>query len=50
VLLKKPLGMSNNNIMINPQIEDSRKKILRDEFQKPYFAEIKNFLQKEKSE
>ena len=24
--------------------------ILRNEFQKPYFAEIKNFLQKEKSE
>ncbi len=36
--------------MINPQIENSWKKILRDEFQKPYFAEIKNFLQKEKSE
>lgn len=36
--------------MINPQIEDSWKKILRDEFQKPYFTEIKNFLQKEKSE
>ena len=36
--------------MIDPQIESSRKKILRDEFQKPYFAEIKNFLQKEKAE
>lgn len=36
--------------MIDPQIETSRKEILRDEFQKPYFAEIKNFLQKEKSE
>lgn len=36
--------------MINPQIEDSWKKILRDEFQKPYFVEIKNFLQKEKAE
>ena len=36
--------------MINPQIEDSWKKILRDEFQKPYFTGIKNFLQKEKSE
>ena len=36
--------------MINPQIESSWKEILRDEFQKPYFAEIKNFLQKEKSE
>ena len=36
--------------MIDPQIESSWKEILRDEFQKPYFAEIKNFLQKEKSE
>jgi uracil-DNA glycosylase len=36
--------------MIDPQIEDSWKKILRDEFQKPYFAEIKSFLQKEKAE
>jgi uracil-DNA glycosylase len=36
--------------MIDPQIESSRKKILRDEFQKPYFTEVKNFLQKEKSE
>ena len=36
--------------MIDPQIEDSWKKILRDEFQKPYFTEIKNFLQKEKAE
>jgi uracil DNA glycosylase len=36
--------------MINPQIEESWKKELWDEFQKPYFSEIKNFLQKEKSE
>jgi uracil-DNA glycosylase len=36
--------------MINPQIEDSWKKVLRDEFQKPYFSAIKDFLQKEKSE
>ena len=36
--------------MIDPQIEVSWKKILRDEFQKPYFSDIKNFLQKEKSE
>ena len=36
--------------MIDPQIESSWKKILRNEFQKPYFAEIKNFLQKEKAE
>jgi uracil DNA glycosylase len=36
--------------MINPQIEDSRKEMLRDEFQKPYFTEIKDFLQKEKAE
>ena len=36
--------------MINPQIESNWKEILRDEFQKPYFSEIKNFLQKEKAE
>ena len=36
--------------MIDPQIESSRKKVLWDEFQKPYFLEIKSFLQKEKSE
>lgn len=36
--------------MINPQIEESWKKELWDEFQKPYFLKIKNFLQKEKSE
>ena len=36
--------------MIDPQIEDSWKKILWDEFQKPYFSEIKNYLQKEKTE
>ena len=36
--------------MIDPQIESSWKEILWDEFQKPYFAEIKNFLQKEKAE
>jgi uracil-DNA glycosylase len=36
--------------MIDPQIEISWKEVLRDEFQKPYFAEIKNFLQKEKAE
>jgi uracil-DNA glycosylase len=36
--------------MIDPQIESSWKKILWDEFQKPYFAEIKSFLQKEKVE
>lgn len=38
------------SIMINPQIESSWKEILWDEFQKPYFSEIKNFLQKEKAE
>ncbi len=36
--------------MIDPQIESSWKEILWDEFQKPYFTEIKNFLQKEKAE
>jgi uracil-DNA glycosylase len=32
------------------QIEDSRKNVLTDEFQKPYFTHIKTFLQKEKAE
>lgn len=32
------------------QIENSRKSILADEFQKPYFEQIKLFLQKEKAE
>lgn len=36
--------------MIDPQIESSWKEILWSEFQKPYFLEIKNFLQKEKSD
>lgn len=36
--------------MIDPQIDESRKKELREEFQKPYFSEIKNFLKKEKQE
>ncbi len=36
--------------MIDPQIDSSRKDILWDEFQKPYFLEIKKFLQKERSE
>ena len=35
---------------MDPKIESSWKSILRDEFQKPYFFEIKNFLKKEKSE
>ena len=35
---------------MDPQIESSWKEVLWDEFQKPYFAEIKKFLQKEKSE
>lgn len=34
---------------IQPQIEESWKEILQDEFQKPYFAELKDFLLKEKS-
>jgi uracil-DNA glycosylase len=32
------------------QIDDSRKTLLADEFQKPYFTAIKQFLQKEKAE
>lgn len=36
--------------MIDPQINSKRKEILWDEFQKPYFSQIKTFLQKEKAE
>lgn len=34
--------------MITPNIEESWKKVLWDEFQQPYFAELKRFLQEEK--
>jgi uracil-DNA glycosylase len=34
--------------MITPNIEESWKKVLWDEFQQPYFAELKNFLIEEK--
>jgi len=34
--------------MVDPKIEESWKNILRDEFQKPYFENLKNFLLKEK--
>ena len=34
--------------MITPNIEESRKKVLWDEFQQPYFAELKQFLIEEK--
>ncbi len=33
---------------VNPQIEESWKKVLIDEFQKPYFSGLKNFLVEEK--
>lgn len=35
---------------INVQIEESRKRILKDEFQKEYFLKIRDFLKKEKKE
>jgi uracil-DNA glycosylase len=35
---------------ITPIIEDSWKEILFDEFQKPYFQELKNFLKEEKAQ
>lgn len=35
---------------IQPQIEESWKEILHDEFQKPYFKELREFLVKEKSQ
>lgn len=34
--------------MINPDIDESWKKVLWDEFQQPYFAELKRFLVEEK--
>lgn len=34
--------------MINPDIDESWKKVLWDEFQQPYFAELKQFLRAEK--
>jgi uracil-DNA glycosylase len=34
---------------IQPQIETSWKEIMEDEFERPYFAELKDFLLKEKS-
>ena len=34
--------------MITPNIEESWKKVLWDEFQQPYFAELKQFLIEEK--
>ncbi|MDD3868333.1 MAG: uracil-DNA glycosylase [Candidatus Absconditabacteria bacterium] len=35
---------------INVQIEESREQALTEEFQKPYFSQIKQFLQQEKAE
>ena len=35
---------------LDVQIESSRKKILKEEFEKPYFLEIKKILEKEKNE
>jgi uracil-DNA glycosylase len=35
---------------ITPQIEDSWKEVLIDEFQKPYFLELKKFLKEEKTQ
>jgi len=38
------------NVPLNVQIESSRKAVLADEFQKPYFYAIKDFLVKEKQQ
>ncbi len=40
----KPVG----NISVDPKIEESWKKVLQDEFQQPYFQELKHFLLEEK--
>lgn len=37
-----------DKIQIDPKIEDSWKEILKEEFNKPYFLELKQFLQGEK--
>jgi len=44
----KKLKMGENTI--NPQIEESWKNILRDEFKKPYFSNLKSFLVEEKKQ
>lgn len=38
------------NTPVNPAIESSWKEVLWDEFQKPYFRELRDFLAKEKQE
>lgn len=39
---------NKNRIMIDPEIEESWKKVLYDQFQEPYFSELKRFLIEEK--
>lgn len=36
-------------MVVNPQIEDSWKEVLHEEFEKPYFSELKEFLLDEKA-
>jgi uracil-DNA glycosylase len=36
-------------MVVNPQIENSWKEVLREEFEKPYFGELKDFLLGEKA-
>ncbi|HEX2396150.1 MAG TPA: uracil-DNA glycosylase [Bacteroidales bacterium] len=36
-------------MVVNPQIEDSWKEVLKEEFEKPYFTELKEFLVNEKA-
>lgn len=39
-----------NTIIVNPEIEESWRKVLEDEFQQPYFIALKQFLMKERAE
>lgn len=40
--------MAENNLNISPSIEESWKNVLENEFSKPYFTELKQFLVEEK--
>ncbi len=46
---KKPAPVKRTtNISVDPKIEESWKKVLKEEFQKPYFKDLKLFLLEEK--
>ena len=43
------LTKTKNMIAVEPKIEESWKSMMADEFHKPYFSELKNFILEEKS-